>query len=207
MKTLPLLLPALALCCAASIRAESATPPAAFQREPAPPACRVSTDLFWVADTKKMDAFLETVQLADVRYRAYAGEVLPDTRTAWRDYALEATALARQGKDAEAAAKLGQMLKLAAVYSEFGGLQNVVQAEEIRHLAGVTSAKLGTTITSLIRSPHLEKEASDCLVTLEAKAGGEKNRVTPSFWRNLERRAVATHYRLSAGGSASLAVK
>ena len=153
-----------------------------------------------------MDAFLANIQLPEVRDGAYASETLPDTRMAWRDYAQEATLLARNGKPAEAAARLGQMLKLAAVYRAFGGLQNVVRGEEIRDLAGLTAEKLGAPVASLIRSPYLEKDASDCLVAIESKIGEEKNRVTPSFWRNFEMAAVNTHYRLT-GNSSALAAR
>src|SRR5260221_4331103 len=163
MKNLCLLLPALALTCAAQLRAEAP----AFQGPVSPAAGKVSQSIFWVADTSKMDAFLANIQLSEVRCGAYAGETLPDTRMAWRDYAQEATILARNGKPAEAAARLGQMLKLAAVYRAFGGLQNVVQGEEIRNLAGLTAEKLGAPVTSLIRSPYLEKDASDCLLAIE----------------------------------------
>ena len=206
MKTLPILLPVLALC-AGHLGAESPAPSGALHREAAPAAGRVSADLFWVADTRKMDAFLANVQLTKLRAGAYAGEVLPDTRVAWHDYASEARTLARQGCEAEAAAKLAQMLKLAAVYRAFGGLQNVVQGEEIRFLAGLTAAELGTAVTARIQSPYLEKDAGDCLVLLETKAGSEKAQVTPFFWRHLEQRAVDTHFRLSAGGSGALAAR
>ncbi len=167
----------------------------------------VSKSLFWVADTRKMDALLATFQPADLRDGAYAGEVLPDTRAAWRDYAGEATMLAVRGQQAEAAAKLAQMLKLAAVYRAFGGLQNVVQGEEIRHLAGLTAEKLGKAVTALIQSPYLEKDASDCLVSIETQVGDEKNAVTSSFWRHLEMGAVETHYRLSPDSPALAATR
>ncbi|MDR3401470.1 MAG: hypothetical protein P4L99_03140 [Chthoniobacter sp.] len=199
MKSLRLLFPVLTLSLAASLHAEPAT---AFQGPPTPAAGQVSKSLFWVADTRKMDAFLATFQPADLRDGAYAGEVLPDTRAAWRDYAGEATVLASRGKQTEAAAKLAQMLKLAAVYHAFGGLQNVVQGEEIRHLAGLTAEKLGKAVTALIQSPYLEKDASDCLVSIESQVGDDKNKVTPSFWRHLEMGAVESHYRLSADSAA-----
>jgi len=201
MKSVHFLLSVLAFSATASLHAESS---GAFQGPPAPPAGRVSSYLFWIADTRKMDNFLANFQQDDLRAGAYAGEVLPDTRSAWRDYAREATALARQGRQAESAAKLGQMLKLAAVYRSFGGLQNVVQGEEIRYLAGLTAAKLGRNVTALIQSPYLEKDASDCLVAIEAQVGSEVRQMRPSFWRNLEMIAVQTHYRLSSD-STSLA--
>jgi len=198
MKNLCLLLPVLALTCAVQLHAE----PSAFQGPVSPAPGKVSQSLFWIADTAKMDAFLANIQLSQVRDGAYTNETLPDTRVAWRDYALEATLLARNCKPAEAAARLGQMLKLAAVYRSFGGLQNVVRGEEIRNLAGLTAEKLGTPVTSLIRSPYLEKDASDCLIAIEAKIGDEKGRVTSSFWRNFEMEAVNTHYRLTGNNSA-----
>jgi hypothetical protein len=206
MKTLPLLLSVLALF-TAQLRAESPAPSGAFHREATPAAGKVSADLFWVADTRKMDVFLANVQLPNLHAGAYAGEVLPDTRVAWRDYASEAKALARKGSPSEAAAKLAQMLKLAAVYRSFGGLQNVVQGEEIRYLAGLTAADLGPTIAARIKSPYLEADAGDCLMLLEAQAGAEKAQVTPFFWRHLEQRAVDTHFRLSTGGNIALAAK
>jgi hypothetical protein len=202
MKTLPILISALAICSALRLEAE---PETAFQGEVSPPAGKASERLFWIADSRKMDAFLATFRPQDLHVGAYKGEVLPDTRVAWRDYALEATTLARQGRNAEAGARLAQMLKLAAVYRSFGGLQNVVQGEEIRHLAGVTAEKLGNSVVIYIRSPYLEKDASDCLLSIEAHIGGERNQVTDSFWRNFEMGAVDTYYRLT-GNKTSLAV-
>ena len=206
MKALSILLPVLALA-TSQLRAESPTPSGAFHREASPAASKISSDLFWVADTCKMDAFLAKVQMNNLRAGAYSGEILPDMRAAWGDYASEAKVLATQGQESAAAAKLAQMLKLAAVYRSFGGLQNVVQGEEIRYLAGRTAANLGAAVTALIRSPYLEKDAADCLVLLAEKASDEKSQVTPFFWRQLERRAVDTHYRLSARGSVALASK
>jgi hypothetical protein len=154
-----------------------------------------------------MDTFLANFQITEAREGGYSGETLPDTRMAWRDYAQEATIYANHGKPALAAERLGQMLKLAAVYRSFGGLQNVVQGEEIRALAGVTAEKLGPTVVSLIHSPYLEKDASDCLVAVESKIGDEKNRVTPSFWHNFEILVVNTHYRLTGNHAATLAAR
>lgn len=144
-----------------------------------------------------MDTFLASFPINEVRVGAYQGEVLPDTRAAWRDYSREAMELAHEGRNADAASRLAQMLKLAAMYRAFGGLQNVVQGEEIRHLAGLTAEKLGKSVTALIQSPYLEKDAADCLLSIEAQIGDEKNRVTPSFWHHFEREAVNSHYRLS----------
>ncbi len=206
MKTLPILLTILPFC-VGQLCAESPVISGAFHGTAAPAAGKVSADLFWIADTRKMDAFLANVQHTDLRCASYEGEVLPDTRVAWRDYASEAKALARTGCVSEAAGKLGQMLKLAAVYRSFGGLQNVVQGEEIRHLAGLTASQLGTVVTSRIQSPYLEADAADCLVLLETKAGAEKAQVTPSFWRHLEQGAVETHFRLSGAGKIAFATK
>ena len=206
MKTLPILLTILPFC-VGQMHAEPLAPSGASYRKSAPDAGKVSAALFWVADSRKMDAFLANVQLTNLRAASYDGEVLPDTRVAWRDYAMEAKALARKGCVSEAAGRLAQMLKLAAVYRSFGGLQNVVQGEEIRQLAGLTAAELGTTVTSRILSPYLEADAADCLVLLEAQAGAEKAQVTPSFWRHLEQVAVDTHYRLSGGAKVAFATK
>ena len=197
MKTLPLLFSALVFSGALPLGAASQN---AVQDGVTPPAGKVAENLFWIADSRKMDKFLANYQPEEMRVRSYKGEVLPDTRVAWRDYALEATALARQGRNAEAAGRLAQMLKLAAIYREFGGLQNVVQGEEIRHLAGLTAAKLGRPVITLIQSPYLEKDASDCLLSIEKKVGDEKGQVTPSFWKHLEMGAVDSHYRLTGNG-------
>lgn len=195
MKTLPLLFSALVfLPCALPLRAAS-------QNESAPPAGRTSENLFWIADSRKMDAFLANYRPEDVRVGSYKGEVLPDTRVAWRDYAREANTFAREGRHAEAAGRLAQMLKLAAVYRSFGGLQNVVQGEEIRHLAGLTAERLGKPVTDLLDSPYLEKDASDCLLSIETQVGDEKNEVTASFWHHLEMGAVDSHYRLTGNST------
>jgi len=205
MKTL--LLPILAFCGAAAplLAAPTTNTAPATRQNACPAAGKTFKDLFWIADTRKMDAFLANVEMEELQAGSYGGEILPDTRVAWRDYALEARALSREGRNTEAAERLGQMLKLAAVYTSFGGLQNVVQAEEIRFLAGRTATKLGSNVAALIHSPYLEKDAADCLLTLEAKAGAEKNQVTPSFWRALERGVVENHYRLTSCNSVKLA--
>jgi hypothetical protein len=165
-------------------------------------AGRIAADLFWVADSRKMDQFLAKVPVAEWRNGAPTREVLPETTSAWRDYAAEARALARRGRDAEAAGRLAQMVKLAAVYRAHGGLQNMVQAEEIRYLAGRTAAELGSAVTAKIQSPYLEKTAGDCLAILESWAGGERGQVTQTFWQQLQDRAVLTHARLSNVGRA-----
>lgn len=199
MKTSPILLSALAFSFALSLHAEPRD--SVRNTTETPPASQLSQSLFWIADSRKMDAFLAHVSMDEIRAGAYAEEVLPDTRAAWRHYAREAGALACDGHNAEAAGRLGQMLKLAAVYRAFGGLQNVVQGEEIRHLAGLTAEKLGKPVTDLIQSPYLEKDAADCLLAIEAKVGEEKKQVTSAFWHHFEIEAVNSHYRLSGNGS------
>ncbi len=199
MKTFPLLLSALVLSSALSLEA---APQDAMQNEVSPPAGKIYQSLFWIADSRKMDAFLSNYQPEELHAGSYKGEVLPDTRVAWRDYAREAIKLARQGRNAEAAGRLAQMLKLAAVYRSFGGLQNVVQGEEIRHLAGLTAERLGSPVTALIQSPYLEKDASDCLLSIEAQIGDEKRHITSAFWRHLEKGAVDSHYRLTGNSKA-----
>lgn len=199
MKTSPLLLSALSFSFALSLQAEPQE--AVRSSSETPSASNVSQTLFWIADCRKMDAFLAQVSLDKIRAGAYAEEVLPDTRAAWRDYAREAIALAHDGHHAEAAGRLAQMLKLAAVYRAFGGIQNVVQGEEIRQLAGLTAENLGKSVTDLIQSPYLEKDAADCLVAIEAQVGDEKKRVTSSFWHHFEIEAVNSHYRLSGNSS------
>jgi hypothetical protein len=154
-----------------------------------------------------MDACLATVPVAEWRNGAPTREVLPETTTAWRDYAAEARSLARRGRAEEAAARLAQMVKLAAVYRAHGGLQNMVQAEEIRYHAGRTAAELGSAVTAKIQSPYLEKSPDDCLAILESWAGAEKGQVTQSFWHHLQSRAVLTHARLSAASRTSLAAR
>lgn len=202
MKTSPFLLSVLALFFALPLHAEPREP---AQKPETPPASKVSQTLFWIADSRKMDAFLAHISMEEIRAGAYPEEVLPDTRAAWRDYAREARALAHDGHNAEAANRLAQMLKLAAVYRAFGGLQNVVQGEEIRQLAGVTAEKLGKPVTDLIQSPYLEKDAADCLLAIEAKVGDGKKQVTPSFWHHFEKEAVNSHYRLSGNSTAMTA--
>ena len=145
MKTLP----ALAFLAALSSTSLSAAPQTGEHREPARAAGKVASDLFWVADSRKMDAFLAPVQLPEFP-GADTREVLPDTRTAWWDYAREAKTFAVRGKYAEARARIGQMLKLAAVYRHFGGLENVVRSEEIRYLAGCVAEESGTVVTVML---------------------------------------------------------
>jgi len=196
MKTLPILLPLLLLS-TASLRADSPTPSGAKTQAPSAPAGKIAVDLFWVADARKMDEFLATVPLAQWGPGAPTREVLPETTTAWRDYAAQAWTLARQGREQEAAGRLAQMLKLAEVYRAHGGLQNMVQAEEIRHLAGKTAEALGRSVAAKIQSPYLEKNHADCLAINESLAASEKGEVTASFWKHLQERTALTYTRLS----------
>lgn len=205
MKTSLFLLSVIGIGCSFALPV-AAEPEDAFHNPSAPPAGKVSQSLFWIADSRKMDTFLASFPMDELHVGATKGEVLPDTRVAWRDYAREATALARQGRNADAASRLAQMLKLAAVYRAFGGLQNVAQGEEIRHLAGVTAERLGKPVTSLLHSPYLEKDAADCLLAIEAQiTADEKLHVSASFWHHFEREAVNSHYRLTGGSSEEVA--
>jgi hypothetical protein len=203
MKILPLLLCSLSLA-SVSLQAAEPVPVSALTRESAPAAGRVAADLFWVADARKMDEFLSRVPVEQWRNGAPTHEVLPETTTAWRDYAAQARALARRGKDVEAAQRLAQMIKLAAVYRAHGGLQNMVQAEEIRYLAGRTAEELGPKVATKIQSPYMEKTAMDCLAIIESWAGAERGQVTQEFWQQLEDRAVQTHARLTRTGRTKL---
>ncbi len=208
MKPLNLLVPFLTFCSATSFAQPSSDAPEipdALTQPPAPAAGKVAADLFWVADSRKMDEFLAKVQLPEHSKGKALIEVLPDTRTAWRDYAAEARAFARKNRTSEAAARLAQMLKLAAVYRAFGGLENMVQSEEIRHLAGLTAAELGAPVSTKIRSPYIEKDAAQCVAVLESKIGDEMNLISPSFRKNLTQRAVETHARLSLASSFAIA--
>ena len=199
MKTISLLMPIVMLC-GSPLCAQSPEPLKALTQAPAPAVGKVAADLFWVADSRKMDEFLARVQLPDMDGGAGSGEVLPDTRTAWRDYAREARSLAQQGRVSAAAGRLAQMLKLAAVYRAFGGLENTVQSEEIRYLAGLTAEALGSGVTASIQSPYLEKSASQCLALLDSGLSGGMSEITASFWKNLTKRAMETYARLSPAG-------
>lgn len=171
---------------------------------PEPPAGKVAADLFWVADSRKMDEFLAQVQMPEGYGLDYFGETLPDTRTAWRDYPKEARIHSSQGRVAEAAGRLAQMLKLAAVYRAYGGMENVVQSEEIRHLAGLTTEALGSAVTTRIQSPYLESSAEECLAQLKARIGRDLRETKASFRQNLAKRALETHARLAQARSAAL---
>ena len=199
MKTISLLMPIVMLC-GSPLCAQSPEPLKALTQAPAPAVGKVAADLFWVADSRKMDEFLARVQLPDMDGGAGSGEVLPDTRTAWRDYAMEARSLAQQGRVSDAAGRLAQMLKLAAVYRAFGGLENTVQSEEIRYLAGLTAEALGSGVTASIQSPYLEKNATQCLALLNSGLSGGMSEITASFWKNLTKRALETYARLSPAG-------
>ena len=169
--------------------------PTALHHESDPPVSTVSHDLFWIADTRKMDQFLAQVDFATIGGDAYGGEVLPDTRVVWREYARRASEFAAKADDAAVNDRIGQMLKLAAVYREFGGLQNVAQGEEIRALAGQTVQALG--YGGLIHSPYLESNVAEVLELIERKAGSGKAEVRPIFWRHMIDTARRSYARLS----------
>ena len=189
---------------ALSLSQLNAAPQGAEQRPPATAAGKTASDLFWIADSRKMDEFLAAVQLPDFP-GANSGEVLPDTRTAWWEYAREAKSLTVRGKLPEARARISQMLKLAAVYRHFGGLENVVRAEEIRYLAGMVAVESGTAIAGRLDSPYLEKNATECLAILEAKGGPGRGASSDEFWQHLCERACITHARLTGKTGSPLA--
>jgi hypothetical protein len=170
-------------------------------RPETPSASRVGQGIFWIADTRKMDAFLATLDLATIRDGATHQETLPDTRSVWRDYAHEARVLALRKDTKGAQNRLGQMLKLAALYRAYGGLQNVAQGEEIRALAGQTARQTGCG--GLIDSPYLEHTLGECLAQIEQQAGADRGAVRPAFWQHLMESARDSFLRLSgqAGGA------
>src|ERR1700678_3449389 len=200
MKTISLLA-VLLLSCSAAFGEDEA--PTALHHDSDPPASTVSQNLFWTPDTIKMDRFLVQVDLATIHRDAYPGEVLPDTRVAWRDYASEAWEFAGRSEDAAVIERIGQMLKLAEVYRQFGGLQNVAQGEEIRALAGQTVQKLG--YGGLISSPYLESSPEECVALIERQAGAEKGEVRPIFWQHLLETACQSFARLSGQPAHALA--
>ena len=204
MKTITILLPILTLC-SSQLCAQPAPAQAPLSSQPSVHGQSVAAALFWVADSRKMDEFLAQVEMPDANGAVSYSGVLPETHTAWREYAQHAQALARQGRAVEAAGRLAQMLKLAAVYRAAGGLENLVQSEEIRYLAGLMAADLGSNVTTRIQSPYVEKNAAQCLASIEANLGGGAGRMTPSFHENLVRRSLETHARLSRAGSLHLA--
>jgi hypothetical protein len=189
----------------ASWAADSTTHPVgAFHHEPAPLASSVAKSLVWIADARKMDEFLAPIDPTCKNEAARAYEVLPDTRVVWREYARQASAYAERGDDEGVAGRIGQMLKLAALYRQFGGLQNVAQAEEIRYLAGRTVQQLG--YGGRIKSPYLESCSQDCMATIQRLAGSERDEVTPEFWQHLLAVAHQSFARLSGQSSRAAAV-
>ncbi len=206
MKLLTHLLPVLTLC-SVQFCVQTPAQAAPLSQEPAPAAGKVAADLFWVADSRKMDEFLAQVELPDANGAVSYRGVLPDTRTAWREYAMEARGLAQVGRTAESAGRLSQMFKLAAVYRACGGLENVVQSEEIRHLAGLMAAELGSDVTRRIKSPYLEKSAGECVAQLGKRVGDDFSQTSAAFRRNLTARALETHARLARAGCLALAAK
>ena len=192
MKALPTVIAFLASCGFALGEHKA---PEGFHRDPASPSSGVSQALLWIADARKMDQFLASVDWDTMRYDSYPGEVLPDTRNAWRDYARQAAKSATKGDDAAVNDRIGQMLKLAAVYRQFGGLQNVVQGEEIRALAAETVQSLG--YGGLIHSPYLEPSVAECIASLERQTGAENTELRPACWRHLILTARQSFARLS----------
>lgn len=193
---------ALTFLAATSVSAFAESIPVAFRTEATPDPSVVSQEIFWIADTRKMDEFLAKLDVAQVRAGAYESEMLPDTRGVWRDYAREAKHFAARNDFASAQQRLGQMLKLAAIYRGFGGLQNVVQGEEIRTLAGQTASQIGCT--SRLDSPYLESSLADCLTLLARQIAADKGAARPHFHTGLIEAARLSYLRL-AGGSAPLA--
>lgn len=167
------------------------------RQAPAPAPSTASQDLFWIADTRKMDDFLAKIDLAQVRAGAYKSETLPDTRSVWRDYAREAKFFASHADAPAARNRIGQMLKLAAVYRTFGGLQNVVQGEEIRALAGQTADQISV---GGIDSPYLEDTLDDCLAQVARQIGLDPGSARTFFMDHLMS-SVRDSYSLLAGQS------
>jgi hypothetical protein len=164
-----------------------------YHREPAPVISSVSHSLIWIGDARKMDEFLAQMDPAERAGHGY--EVLPDTRGVWREYARQAWAFAQRGDDDGVADRISHMLKLAALYREFGGLQNVVQAEEIRYLAGRTVQELG--YSGRIKSRYLEMNSQECAATIQRLAGADRWEVTPEFWQHLLAVSRQSYLRLS----------
>jgi len=174
--------------------------PTAQRQAPAPAPATASQDLFWIADTRKMDDFLAKIDLAQVRAGAYKAETLPDTRSVWRDYAREAMFFASHADAPAARNRIGQMLKLAAVYRTFGGLQNVVQGEEIRALAGQTADRINV---GGIDSPYLEDTLDDCLAQVTRQIGADRGSARAFFMEHLMD-SVRDSYSLLAGQSGTV---
>jgi len=175
-----------------------------FHREAAPLSSSVAKSLVWIADARKMDEFLAQMDPASKCESAHGYEVLPDTRGVWREYARQAWAYAERGDDGGVTGRISQMLKLAALYRQFGGLQNVVQAEEIRYLAGRTVQQLG--YGGRIKSPYLETSSQDCIAVIQRLAGSERGEVTPEFWQHLLAVGRQSFLRLSGQPAHQVAV-
>jgi hypothetical protein len=170
------------------------------RQAPAPAPSTASQDLFWIADTRKMDDFLAKIDLAQIRTGAYKSETLPDTRSVWRDYAREAKFFAAHADAAVARNRIGQMLKLAAVYRAFGGLQNVVQGEEIRALAGQIADEISV---GGIDSPYLEDTLEECLAQVAQQIGADRGTARTFFMEHLMT-SVRDSYSLLAGQSGTV---
>ena len=170
------------------------------RQAPAPAPSTASQDLSWIADTRKMDDFLAKIDLAQVRAGAYKAEMLPDTRSVWRDYAREARYFASRSEAPAARNRIGQMLKLAAVYRTFGGLQNVVQGEEIRALAGQTAEQINV---GGIDSPYLEDTLEECLAQVIQQIGADRGSARSFFLEHLMD-SVRDSYSLLAGQSGTV---
>jgi len=172
-----------------------AEPLPVLHRDPSPPAGRVSQDLFWIADTVKMDRFLDQVDMKELRRGASGGEILPDTRAAWHGYARQARMFAEAGKDDAAIDRLCQMVKLAAVYRQFGGFQNVAQGEEIRCLAGHVAEELN--FGGRLPPMYLECCVQDCVHALETNTGLDVAKVPSEFWQHFVEYAAQNWARLT----------
>ena len=191
MKTIPTLA-ILILSCGAAFGEHAVVVPTALKKDPAPPSSTIAQDFVWIADTYKMDRLLSGIDPMTV---AHDSRQLPDTRVVWRDYARQAWDCASRGDDAGVVDRIDQMLKLAAVYREVGGLQNVGQAEEIRSLAGQMVQQLG--YGGQINSPYLESNVEECLSTIERQASSEKREVRPIFWQHLIETASRSYAHLT----------
>ena len=177
--------------------------PKGASSESTPVDTTLSHQLLWIADTHKMDLFLADLEIATVQYDLSIGKMLTDTRVVWREYARQAWECAAKGDDAAVVERIGQMLKLAEMYRQVGGLQNVSQGEEIRALAGLVVQKLG--YSGRIISPYLESNAEDCVALIEKQAGSEQRDARPVYWRHLLSTARQSFARLSGQPSHTLA--
>jgi hypothetical protein len=147
-----------------------------------------------------MDRYLAQLDFDPMGEDAYAGEVLPDTRLAWREYARQARKFAEKADDTRVNERIGQMLKLAEVYRKFGGLQNIALAEEIRAAAAQTVQATG--YGGRIRSTYLEANVAEVIAAIERNVAGERNEVRPIFLQHLLETARRSYARLT-GQSAS----